>query len=224
MTYTHNKNTIRMQKNIWKYDEFLELSNVLYLFHYESHLIVLNMISDIQSIVEQIHDYCIVSVCEQIDIDTCLPTLRFTDENIHFISDKIEHIDYILYKNLRIIIRDFSQNSHVMMLIHAIKEKSRDYDFRYYTSVAYEEWNSRYYDAVMFNNFHSKMHTKRNKQKNKKEFGYVAHEQEKKILESGAKDVSTKKMKKSGSTGSLNLFNTSTWSNWFDLGEPLLIL
>lgn len=219
---------------VWNYDEYLELSNVLYLFHYESHLIVLNMISDIQSIVEQIHDYCVLSVYEQIDLDTCLPTLRFTEQNIHFITDKMTQIDYVLYKNLRCILRDFSRNSHVMILVNAIKEKSRDYDFRYYTSAAYEEWNSRYYDAVMFNKLHSKMHEKRNQPKNNENgnvlegFDYVAPEQEKKLLEAGykreSKDVSTKKMKKSSSTGSLNLFDTSTWSNWFDLGEPLLIL
>ena len=117
------------------YDEYLELSNILYLYNDKSHTSIINMITDIQTIVEEIHDYCIMNVYEETDLDTFLPTLRFCEKDIQFIQEKMTHIDYILYSTLTIICKEFSKNYHIIRLINAIKEKVAIIYFRYYTSV-----------------------------------------------------------------------------------------
>lgn len=219
------------------YDEYLELSNILYLYNDKSHTSIINMIADIKSVIEQIHDYCVMNVYEDIDLNTLLPTLKFCEKDIQFIQEKMTHIDYILYSTLTIICKEFSKNYHIIRLINAIKEKSRDYDFRYYTSVAYEEWNNRNHDIHLYNTLYIKReekvrelnkHGSRNKTKTSQNvlegFDYIAPEEEKKLLESDyVRDTTEGKNKMKKSSSFVNLFDTSTWANWFDVGEPLVL-
>lgn len=202
--------------NSWRYDEYLELSNLLHLYRDPSHKHILNMVTEIQGIVEEIHDYCIVHVHEYFDRNN-KPILAFSKNDIDYISSKMGQVDCALYVTLGKIYKKNKKDGHIVRIINQIKEISRNYTLTYFTTVAYEEWNERLQDLILYNKTHIERQIK-----------------EKNLLESSTKKPLIRKQLKSHaeddrnntSKKEINVFeflDFTKWGNWIDIGEPLQV-
>ena len=133
-------------------DEYIKLLHTTYISNSSDYRNVIDMITIVQKLVEEIHNYCIINVDEYFnDINEVIQD--FSQENINFINAKINNIEKELYNVLGEIYRNNVKNEKIIKIIDTIYNLICKYDMLYFTTTAHKEWRNRKELLVRYNRF-----------------------------------------------------------------------
>lgn len=127
-------------------DVYIDLLSNLYLFNKELYDSYVNTITRVYRNTEQIREYIEINVRKDRKSDSVV--WNFNSSNLSEIQSMIIEIETTLFSMLMTI---ESTTCRHEQLVQNVKRKIDDYDFTYYTSVAYDEWSNRFDETRMFN-------------------------------------------------------------------------
>lgn len=136
-------------------DLYINLLHVVYTHNISDYKNVINMINSVQSIVEEIHDYCIMDVDEYIN-DRNEIIQYFSQEHIKIIGKKIRDIENIIYTTLNDIYVKNSNNIYITTIIDTVYKVLCKYNMLYFINDAHNEWKARKELLIHYNRLQMK--------------------------------------------------------------------
>lgn len=151
-------------------DLYINLLHAVYTHNISDYKNVINMINSVQSIVEKIHDYCIMDVDEYINDKNDI-IRYFSQENIKEISKYIHNIETIIYTTLGDIYTKNVENIYITTSIDIIYRELCIYNMLYFINDAHNEWKARkelliHYNRLQMKNKRDNMLVDDNKHEN----------------------------------------------------------
>ena len=139
---------------VYKNDAYLELANIMYLYRDRSHEYVLEMTSNVQILIQEIHNYCLHYVAERYDNNNNA-YYDFCEEDEVFINQRISDIEFIIIETIIYFRKKYRKNELICNLLNEISENFMNRDINYYATIAHGAWTNRYQDMVMYHSIYN---------------------------------------------------------------------